>query len=261
MSTDRKTHWLSYGGGVNSTALAVLLCSGRLPQYEPWRVIFADTGDEKDETYSYIRSVMVPYLERHGKRLEVVRGLETVLGRWQRLGVTGSRLVRSCTDHAKIIPITHYIKLNSPPGPDGKPDVSRNVSIIGYAAEEHNRVANASPKLGITEVYPLYGMGIDRAGCEKIIRDAGLCVPTKSGCWHCPFSRKAEVLELARTRPEKIRLIDRLEADAENRFGNRLNQWGNRPALKWLELAHSEAAQGRLFDDEPDPPCGCWDGE
>ncbi len=30
--------WLSYGFGVNSTALAILLVSGKLPQYEPWRV-------------------------------------------------------------------------------------------------------------------------------------------------------------------------------------------------------------------------------
>ena len=91
------TYWLSYGGGVNSTALAVLLVRGQLPQYMPWRIVFSDTGEEKLETYSYIRDSFEPWLARHGKTLEVVRPSESVLARWERLKVTGSRIIRSCT--------------------------------------------------------------------------------------------------------------------------------------------------------------------
>lgn len=40
------TSWLSYGGGVNSTAPAILLALGKLPQHREFRVVFADTGDE-----------------------------------------------------------------------------------------------------------------------------------------------------------------------------------------------------------------------
>lgn len=47
--------WLSYGGGVNSTALAVLLAGGRFPKYENWRIVFSDTGEEKPETYAFIK--------------------------------------------------------------------------------------------------------------------------------------------------------------------------------------------------------------
>ncbi|MEM3161041.1 MAG: phosphoadenosine phosphosulfate reductase family protein, partial [Nitrososphaera sp.] len=43
---------LSYGGGVNSTALMILLVRHKLPiDY----VIFADTGSERPETYTYLK--------------------------------------------------------------------------------------------------------------------------------------------------------------------------------------------------------------
>ena len=95
------TYWLSYGGGVNSTALAVLLCEGKLPQYTPWRVMWSDTHDEEDHTYRYIETVFVPYLAHFGKQLETVRPDEGVIERWERLSVTGSRIIRSCTTKLK----------------------------------------------------------------------------------------------------------------------------------------------------------------
>ena len=103
-------YWLSYGGGVNSTALAVLLVQGKLPQYEPWRLVMADTGDEKDRTYQYVKEVFEPYLAKHGKTLEIAKPKETVLGRWQRIYVTGSRIIRACSIEGKIKPIERHVE-------------------------------------------------------------------------------------------------------------------------------------------------------
>lgn len=83
------TFWLSYGGGVNSTALVILLCEGKLPQYQPWEAIFSDTHDEKPKTYEYVEKIFVPYLSGFGKVLYQVRPKEGVLQRWERLRVTG----------------------------------------------------------------------------------------------------------------------------------------------------------------------------
>jgi 3'-phosphoadenosine 5'-phosphosulfate sulfotransferase (PAPS reductase)/FAD synthetase len=102
------TFWLSYGGGVNSTALAVLMLRGAFPQYVPWRILFADTGDERPETYEYIREHFIPYLQLHGKELEICYPTETVLDRWERLRVTGSRIIRACTENGKIVPMSRY---------------------------------------------------------------------------------------------------------------------------------------------------------
>src|SRR4051812_33458591 len=99
------THWLSYGGGVNSTAIAVLLCEEKLPSFWPRRFVWADTKDEQDATYEYVFKVFQPYLRRYGMTLEICCDRESVLDRWKRYEFVGSRTLRSCSDNAKVVPV------------------------------------------------------------------------------------------------------------------------------------------------------------
>ena len=194
--------WLSYGGGRNSTALAVLLAENWLTGFEPWECLFADTGDEKPQTYDYIEHQFRPYLERHGKVLHICRDKESVLERWQRLGVVGSRVLRTCTKHAKLRPLNRYRREHDP----------NPVALIGIdASETHRARPDREEFKDIPKRYPLVEQGIDLAGCIAIIRRAGLCVPVKSGCWHCPFARKREVLDLCLDRPDLVETIAELE--------------------------------------------------
>lgn len=245
--SDMACYWLSYGGGVNSTALAILMIQGRFPQYDPWRIVFSDTGDEKPETYAYIRDHFAPWLARHGKQLEIVKPTETVLERWERLKVTGSRTIRSCTENGKIIPIRDYVKNNG-----------GGIQLIGIDAGEAHRMPDS--------IRPLVDADIDRDECEAIIKAAGLPSPWKSGCWHCPFARVSEVIRLAKTDPCRFERIAKLEdaATAEHGpqpDGSPRSQWGDKPASYWRE----RAKQGDLFYDDggivdSDPHCGCYDG-
>jgi 3'-phosphoadenosine 5'-phosphosulfate sulfotransferase (PAPS reductase)/FAD synthetase len=252
------TYWLSYGGGLNSTALAVLICERALPGFDPCRFLFADTGDEKDETYCYVDTYFKPYLKRHGRTLETVRDKETVLGRWERLSVTGSRILRVCTDHAKIKPIARLIKGS------GETD---NVQLIGIDAGEPGR-ASVARAGELPRRYPLIELGVDRKGCARIIKAAGLPLPVKSGCWHCPFMRRSEVIRLAIDRPDRFERIAELESAALDVHpvepGKVRAQWGSRYAAEWRRIAREIESQGRLDfedDDEPeDMPCGCYDG-
>lgn len=235
-------YWLSYGGGVNSTALAVLIVSGALPQYEGARFVFSDTGEEKPETYAYIEQHFAPYLARHGRELETVRPAETVLERWERLRVTGSRTLRACTVEGKIYPIKRHIEANG-----------GGVQLIGIDAGEAHRMPDT--------LRPLIGLDIDRDGCEEIICAAGLPSPGKSGCWCCPFMRVREIIELARRAPCKFQRIERLEQVATETHGPQpdgqaRNHWGDRPASYWL----MRAGQGDMFDDGPEvnQPCECF---
>lgn len=235
-------YWLSYGGGVNSTALAILIVSGKLPQYAGARFIFSDTGEEKPQTYAYIREHFAPYLERNGRVLEVVKPAETVLERWERLRVTGSRLLRGCTVEGKIQPIKRYVQENG-----------GGVQLIGIDAGESHRMPD--------RVRPLVDLDIDRDGCEEIIRGAGLPSPGKSGCWCCPFLRVEEIISLAKNEPCKFQRIVRLERVATETHGPQpdgsgRNHWGDRPASYW----EMRASQGDLFSEgrEVDQPCECF---
>lgn len=241
--------WLSYGGGVNSTALAILLMRGELPQYEPWRIVFADTGEERPETYAYIRDHFEPWLMRHGKKLETVRADETVLERWERKRMTGNRLQRGCTIEGKIKPMEKYVTEN---GGDFA------AQLVGIDAGEDHRMPGA--------VRPLVDLGIDRNGCEAIIKAEGLPSPGKSGCWCCPFLRVSEVIKLIKTDPCKFERIARLEDIATETHGTQANgerqtQFHGLPASYWRERAGQGDLlydDGRLADEAT--PCQCHDG-
>ena len=234
--------WLSFGGGVNSTALAILLATGKLPQYEPWRIVFADTGEEQDHTYEFIEKHFSPWLETQGKILEIVRYKETPLERWERFSMTGSRQFRACTEYNKITPIKQHIATNG-----------GGLKLIGIdSGETHRAIERAD------SAYPLVELGIDREECGMIIKDTGLPSPGKSGCWHCPFMRVHEILNLARHYPCRFNRIDRLEQMATAKTGQQRYQWGNKPCAYWRERA---TAQKSLLEDyDIAMPCECYDG-
>ncbi|MBF0602162.1 MAG: phosphoadenosine phosphosulfate reductase family protein [Nitrospirae bacterium] len=253
--------WLSYGGGVNSTALAVMCINGSLPEYGEVKFIFSDTGNEKPETIRYINKTFLPYLHENGRDLITVRPKETVLERWQRYEVTGSRVRRDCTDHGKIRPIMEYIKTI-----DDNPE-----QLIGIDAGESHRAKPANKKKkDFPKHYPLVSHGIDRRKCIDIIKSAGICVPVKSGCWHCPFMRVKEILELAKNNRKMFDKIVQLESVSRSRLinsgGNIQNyyyQWRDRSATYWRDRAEQEAKQmifNLEFDDiDPNIPCDCYD--
>ena len=137
------------------------------------------------------------------------------------------------------------------------------VSLVGIDAGESHRAKERDRVR-----YPLVEGGITRADCVKIIRAAGLCVPVKSGCWHCPFARKREVLDLVKNYPDRfLRIVELEEASLDIHPlppGSFRAQWGDRTAKQWLALARMEERQGQLpidlGSDPEDMPCGCYDG-
>lgn len=246
MTCGGNTYWLSYGGGVNSTALAILLADGSLPQYQPWRIVFADTLTERPETYQFINKHFIPWLKLHDKELEIVRPTEGVLERWERLKVTGSRILRTCTAEAKINPIKKYIAENG-----------GGEQLIGIDADEAHRMQD--------RIRPLVDMDIGRDECIQIIKATGLPSPGKSGCWCCPFLRVQEIIKLVKTDPCKFARIELLEQIATETHGpqeggQQRTHWHDKPCAYWRKRAD----QGDLFFDDgridEKIPCGCWDG-
>lgn len=239
------THWLSYGGGVNSTALAIALVDGMVPGVDRWRIVFADTKDEKDETYEYVDCVFRPWLRAYGHVLETVCAPEGVIERWERLSVTGSRLIRSCSVESKINPIKRYIAAMGD---------AADVQLLGIHAGESHR---ATERTGIR--YPLVELDWGQEECLDAIKAAELPIPVKSGCWHCPFARRSEVIALSVSAPCKFERIVKLEDAANAKHGP---QPDGTPRMQWSKPARQIRGGGALFEDAAkDLPCGCWDGE
>jgi 3'-phosphoadenosine 5'-phosphosulfate sulfotransferase (PAPS reductase)/FAD synthetase len=61
---------LSFGGGVQTTALAILVAQGKV---KADAVVFADTGAERPGTYDYMNSYTKPLLKESGVEFVTVR--------------------------------------------------------------------------------------------------------------------------------------------------------------------------------------------
>lgn len=188
---------LSFGAGVNSTALAILAVN------DGWRgeIVFADTGCEWPETYCFMDYFEREWLRPLGFEIVRLKGMP-----WQRQSdghslieycesahVIPMAAVRWCTSEWKVRPLERY--------------ASGRETMVGIAADEAHRKPDA--------IRPLVDRSIDRKGCIDIIRRAGLDVPQKSGCYICPFQKADQWRELWHRHPELYARAEALEASAK----------------------------------------------
>jgi len=188
---------LSFGAGVNSTAIIALALLKEIPM--PDYIVFSDTGAEWPHTYKYIN-----YLESKGISIIILTGgkyFMTLIEYCQMKNFVPSRMNRWCTEYWKITPVNRF---RMGLGKDTK-------MIIGIDAGESHR---AERKPRVYKYFPLIELGIDRKGCEKIIRKAGLGVPQKSGCYICPYQRKRQWIELKKHHPELWKVAVDLEKNS-----------------------------------------------
>lgn len=211
---------ISYGGGVQSTAMLVLAATGKI-DYQ--LAIFSNVGNDSEHpaTIRYLHDVAIPYAERHRIELAVLdrtgKGQPTTL--WEKLTRDGSRSIgipvrmnntgaparRSCTVDYKVKRVASELKRRG---------ASRNdpaVVALGISLDEYQRMRTESGIAWEKLDYPLIDLRIDRAACIKIIKDAGLPVPNKSSCFFCPFHSMDHWRNMRKNEPELFEKSVKLE--------------------------------------------------
>lgn len=228
--------YLSYGGGVNSTAMILLLTD------EGWEFesIYVDHGCDWPETREYVRMMR----ESWGYPITVltpnVEGCTTLEQYLKKRNMIPSRVLRFCTDKFKVRVINSYVQ---------KPCFS----LIGFSTDEEDR-AKMTLEKGIENRFPLLEYGVDRNGCEKIIKDHHLPVPIKSGCWFCPFQRIGQWKKLRRLHPDlfcRAKTLEGNEQKARIERGQEPLYLAGRPLDEIVK-----EKQGRLWAEDH-PPCQC----
>ena len=222
MGGETHINMVSYGGGVNSTALLVGLHQHRIPVD---LILFADTGAEHPHTYAYL-DIMDRWLKDHGMP-PITRVYKTTRD--------GKRLTleQECLQSGTLPSMAYGFKrcsLKHKIGPQDKfcncyPPCrkvwaagKRVVKFIGYDAGESYR----SDKVLLGDLadqkyskwYPLMEWGWDRAVCQRAIDDAGLPQPGKSSCFFCPSMRAEEIIRLRDHHPDLFRRAIALEDNA-----------------------------------------------
>jgi len=250
---DNTVYIASYGAGVNSTAMILLLLKEKRPID---KILFADTGCEYPETYQYMR-IFDSYLsEKHGMKIETVAADSTLLEYCERHHILPSFRMRFCTSKFKIQPMRKAMK----EAEDGK---GKFIVYLGVDAGEDHR-ARQSPYPDTTNVFPLIEADLDREACICLIKSAGLPEPRKSGCWMCPFQGKRQVAELAENHPNLILKIEKLEEDVNKAWSEREKPFYlfDKPVREKVkdskELVRVKQLQLELFDEEElKRPCLC----
>lgn len=171
---------LSYGGGLQTTALMVLAKS----KVDFDLAVFSDTGGEKPETYWYMENYAKQILRDKGIPLIVTRNelpsCQPDLYGWlwrhgQIPPIHGKRL---CSVKFKVEAVERYLK------------GEEYTTLIGFSLEETNR-AEKSERFSHKE-YPLIDLQLTADDCRVIIREYGLPLPLKSSCFFCPFQHPVE---------------------------------------------------------------------
>lgn len=186
---------VSYGGGVQSTALLVLAAERRI-DYPLF--LFSNVGDDSEHpaTLVYVRDVAMPYAERHGIELAELRkrpkGSERTLlqklmdpdGRSIGIPVrmaTGAPAARHCTADYKIRRVAAELKRRGSSADDPA------TVALGISLDEYQRMRTESGVPWERLAYPLIDLRLTRADCIALIERAGLPIPPKSSCFFCPF--------------------------------------------------------------------------
>jgi PP-loop superfamily ATP-utilizing enzyme len=217
---------ISYGGGVQSTAMLVLAAQGRLG-YEIDAALFANVGEkaEHPETLRYVREIAAPFAQQHGIALHELHRRDregNVKDLYEHLiegtkegkqsdiiplrGEVGAPMSRGCTRDYKILVVGKWLKANG-----ATAENPANV-CIGISTDEITRLSNKRQNNYERPVYPLIELGLSRNDCLGVIRDAGLEVPPKSACYFCPFTRPNQWAEMRRDQPELFWKAAELEA-------------------------------------------------
>lgn len=262
-------HFVSVGGGVNSTAQYIYLA---LEKGIEFIAVMADHGGDHPNTYKYmeyfnnelIKRGLEPVIMLDVKVKE--RGMETGLKMYDyclEKQIVPSMMFRWCTDKFKTAPVNKYINSLLDGGQDEKCYLH-----IGIAADEEHRAVppNNPPKWMANKVfvYDFVEDGLTRQDNIDILKRHGFNVPQKSGCYFCPYSKKSELRELYKNDPCLYNKIEELENSVNQKRNangkNPLYLKGTEPINLIVQAGQVEILLGDTGDFEyltERKPCTC----
>jgi hypothetical protein len=227
---------VAYGLGVDSTAMLIGL---HTVGDRPDKILFADTGNEKQSTYDYLPIIQAWLASVGFPLIEVVRKVVKDFKHWPPYYSLGENCLtngtlpslafgfKSCSLKWKVYPQDQHCKRWLPAqvcwSCGGKVR-----KMIGFDASPKDRKRYAA-SVGMddpyyTYEYPLIEWGWDRDRCKEVIMKAGLPVPPKSACYFCPATQPEELHDHAKV---YLRYIVIMEARAAPRLEKILGLWRN----------------------------------
>lgn len=267
--------YLSYGGGVQSTALLAMCVTEEFGFPKPDLVVHARTQSELSDTDVHValmeewcRARGVPFIQPTAGSLERAQmGLEPARASGYPVSIPaytesaknsdGGMLRRQCTRHYKVDVVTQAVReyMGFAKG-ERIAGVKRVRALLGISWDEVERVSE-SREAWITKGYPLVDARMSRWHCEDAIRRHGLPVPPKSSCVMCPFHSDEHWQWMKKERPADFAravAVDEAIRDATRRGADHPAYLHRRrlplAQIDFDKILAEDRAQGRLFGDQ-----------
>ena len=109
----------------------------------------------------------------------------------------------------------------------------------------------------VTNLYPLIDRKLKRADCIRVIQDAGLPVPVKSGCFFCPFNSQERWKWLYEEHPDLFGRAVALEENSKHFPQQRLTDqvYRNRATMTLREFGEHIVAR-QVIPEVTQDTCG-----
>jgi len=265
---------ISYGGGVQSTALCVLATQGKIGHVDA--ALFANVGEDSEhpDTIRYVREVMQPWATERGLSIHMLDRIRRTGERetlYQRLLRPGSRSIpipvrmpdtgapgtRNCTMDFKVKVIRKWLRAH------GVTKTAPATVLIGFSSDEFQRVNSRRPSDYETPEHPLLDLRLSREDCKRVIERAGLPVPPKSACYFCPFHRPSQWSRMRRDEPE----LFQKSVELEQIFNDRRDMLGKdhvylsgfgKPLDEAIQVEQPDLDFGTALGDESCDDGYCW---
>lgn len=252
---------VSYGGGVNSTALLIGLTERGI---KPDLVLFSDTGGEMPDTYKFIESfegwmnsvgLILTRVTNAGRPKFPHTSLENECHNNKTLPSLAFGF-KGCSVKWKRQPMDRYIRDKWPPAKEAWGRGEQVTRLIGIDWGEQHRGKIPDDKRWHYE-FPLIDWEWGREECIAAIHRAGFPTPSKSACFYCPATKKNEIIALHKEHPDLFQRAIEMEDIAKP---NLKTVRGLARKYSWRDIINQNENQLKLWPDI-DEPCMCFDGE
>lgn len=210
----------SYGGGVQSIAIGLLVLDGKLPR--PDLIVIADTGLESTETWEYLRETMMPLFDKANLSFHIASHDLSKVDLYSHKGdllipayTKGGKLPTFCSSEWKTYVIRRYLRSLG---------VEKCDMWLGMSTDEIERIKPSGVKW-INHQWPLclgYDIRMNRIECKQYILNHGMPEPPKSCCVICPHRRNPQWERQKRLYPQdhaKAVEIDKIIREKDARGG------------------------------------------